>query len=86
MMGWERSLKVTLQTPSTENFPLELMGGQAEGLACADLVVRTPFGASGNYNSFSTVDSLLVNTVICHHKKFMYSQKKALLNCIKREQ
>ena len=28
-------------------FPLVLMGGQAEGLACADPVARTPIGASG---------------------------------------
>ena len=30
-------------------FPLVLMGGQAEGLACADPGARTPIGASGNY-------------------------------------
>ena len=29
-------------------FPLVLMGGRAEGLACADLGARTPIGASGN--------------------------------------
>ena len=28
-------------------FPLVSMGGQAEGLACADPVARTPVGASG---------------------------------------
>jgi hypothetical protein len=28
---------------------LVLMGGRAEGLACADPVARTPIGASGNY-------------------------------------
>ena len=28
-------------------FPLKLMGGQAEGLAYADLGVRTPIGVSG---------------------------------------
>jgi hypothetical protein len=27
-------------------FPLVFMGGQAEGLACADLVAKTPIGAS----------------------------------------
>ena len=26
------------------------MGGQAEGLACADPGARTPIGASGNFN------------------------------------
>ena len=30
-------------------FLLGLMGGQAEGLACADPGARTPIGASGNY-------------------------------------
>ena len=29
-------------------FPLVLMGGRAEGLACADTGARTPIGASGN--------------------------------------
>ena len=29
-------------------FPLLLMGGPVEGLACADLGARTPIGASGN--------------------------------------
>ena len=32
-----------------EKFPLALMGGRAEGLACADPGARTPIGASGNY-------------------------------------
>ena len=32
-----------------EKFPLVLMGGRAEGLACADLGARTPIGASGNF-------------------------------------
>ena len=31
-----------------EKFPLMSMGGRAEGLACADLGVRTPIGVSGN--------------------------------------
>ena len=30
-------------------FPLVLMGGQAEGLACADPEARTFIGASGNF-------------------------------------
>ena len=30
-------------------FPLVLMGGRAEGLACADLGARTPIGARGNF-------------------------------------
>jgi hypothetical protein len=29
-------------------FPLVLIGGRAEGLACSDPGVRTPIGASGN--------------------------------------
>ena len=30
------------------------MGGRAEGLACADPGARTPIGASGNYQNWST--------------------------------
>ena len=30
-------------------FPLMSMGGQAEGLACADPGARTPIGVSGNF-------------------------------------
>ena len=30
-------------------FPLVSMGGQAEGLTCADPGARTPIGASGNF-------------------------------------
>ncbi len=36
----------------TKKFLLVLMGGQAEGLACADPRARTPIGASGNIVSF----------------------------------
>ena len=32
--------------------PLMSMGGRAEGLACADLGVRTPISVSGNYDCF----------------------------------
>ena len=35
-------------------FPLMLMGGQAEGLVCADPGARTPIGVSGNYISYLT--------------------------------
>ena len=31
-------------------FQLVSMGGQAEGLTCADPEARTPIGASGNFN------------------------------------
>ena len=31
-----------------ENFPLMLMGGQAEGLACADPIAGTTIGVSRN--------------------------------------
>ena len=31
-------------------FPLVLMGGRADGLACADPGARTPIGASGNFS------------------------------------
>ena len=36
-----------------EKFLLVLMGGRAEGLACADPGARTPIGASGNMIVFS---------------------------------
>ena len=32
----------------TGKFLLVLIGGRAEGLACADLGAKTPIGASGN--------------------------------------
>jgi hypothetical protein len=32
-----------------EKCPLMSIGGQAEGLACADLGERTPIGVSGNW-------------------------------------
>ena len=35
-----------------EKFPLVSMGGRAEGPLCADLVARTPIGASGNFICF----------------------------------
>ena len=36
-----------------KQFPLVLMGGRAEGQACADPGPRTPISASGNlYNSY----------------------------------
>ena len=38
-------------------FPLVSMGGQAEGLACADPVARTPMGTSGTYYFLSCLDS-----------------------------
>ena len=34
-------------------FSLVLMGGQVEGLACADSGARTPIGASGNFDYFT---------------------------------
>jgi hypothetical protein len=40
-------------------FPLMLMGGRVEGLACADPGARTPIGASGNFGTF--LDGLLTN-------------------------
>ena len=33
-----------------DKFPLVLMGGRVEGLACADPGARTPIGASGNFH------------------------------------
>ena len=37
-------------------FQLVPMGGQAEGLAWADLGAMTPIGASGNFHYFSLLD------------------------------
>ena len=39
-----------------EKFPLVLMGGRAEGLACADPGARTPIGASGLYKAVASKD------------------------------
>ena len=39
-----------------EKFPLVSMGGRAKGLACADLVARTPIGASGNFLHSGDID------------------------------
>jgi hypothetical protein len=41
-------------------FPLVLMGGRAEGLACADPGARTPIGASGIIPLFSSLLTAVV--------------------------
>ena len=41
---------------------LMLMGGRAEGLACADPGARTPIGVSGNYIDFTVIFS---NHICC---------------------
>ena len=46
------------------NFPLISMGGQAEGLACADPGARTPIGASGNFNKLSKNDLLVSSSTM----------------------
>ena len=54
----------------TGNFPLVLIGGRAEGLACADPGARTPIGMSGNSVGFRVVASLILSVladgVDCH--------------------
>ena len=40
-------------------FPLTLMGGRAEGLACADPGARTPIGASGNFEKTEQMEDCL---------------------------
>ena len=40
-----------------EKFPLMSMGGQAEGLACADPGARTPIGVSGNLKNNASLFS-----------------------------
>ena len=47
-------------------FPLMYMGGQAEGLACADPGVRTPIGASGNYLLYLTFELHCILTADIH--------------------
>ena len=42
----------------TEKFLLISMGGQAEGLRCADLGARTPIGVSGNWSERSASAAL----------------------------
>ena len=37
-------------------FPLILMGGQAQGLACADPGARTPISVSGNLNYYVQIN------------------------------
>jgi hypothetical protein len=49
----------------TGKFPLVLMGGRAEGLACADPGARTPIGASGNFRQF--VDSSCLDLHFCQN-------------------
>ena len=44
-------------------FPLVLMGGRAEGLACAELGARTPIGASGNLINVNILKYL--NFLLC---------------------
>ena len=50
-------------------FLLMLMGGQGEGLACADPGARTPIGASGNFTSYSQTCflSLPAPSFLIHH-------------------
>ena len=49
-----------------EKFLLVLMGGRAEGLACADTGARTPIGASGNCNNFHVREPVPANFVYTH--------------------
>ena len=41
-------------------FPLVLMGGPAEGLACADPGARTPIGASGIFYTFHVAKNAVI--------------------------
>ena len=42
----------------TGKFPLMLMGGQVDGLACADLGARTPIGMSGKLTTGCPIQNL----------------------------
>ena len=53
-------------------FPLVLMGGLAEGLACADPGARTPIGASGIVNSFY-IQAATACTVELYYQIFYHS-------------
>ena len=44
-------------------FPLMLMGGRAEGLACADSGARTPIGVSGNFPYLPHISSSCISPV-----------------------
>jgi hypothetical protein len=48
-------------------FPLTSMGGQAEGLACADPGARTPIGVSGNFPILLKRISLYSPNQICYY-------------------
>ena len=45
--GWGEMFEGDSADTCAGKFPLVLMGGQAEGLGCADPGARTPIGASG---------------------------------------
>ena len=45
-----------------DKFPLVLMGGRVEGLACTDPGARTPIGASGNYKTFCRITNMINTT------------------------
>ena len=46
---WTQRKEAKALDTCADKFPLVSIGGWAEGLACADLGVRTPIGASGNF-------------------------------------
>ena len=56
-------------------FPLVLMGGQTEGLACADPGARTPIGASG---IFLRIFSFFLGTtvIVVGFQIFAWAPKK----------
>ena len=53
-------------------FPLVSMGGQAEGLACADPGARTPLGASGKCGC--STPSLLLGRIYCSFSLSNFAQ------------
>ena len=57
------------QDTCDEKCQLMSMGGQAEGLACADPGVRTPIGMSGNYIGYSLfqLGSNLISNDFCQY-------------------
>ena len=61
-------------------FPLVLMEGRAEGLACTDLGSRTPIGASGNFKELR-FQILLSQTLDPGHYLSFRISAKVVCNC-----
>ena len=67
-------------------FSLLSVGGQAEGLACADPGARTPIGASGNLSFIITFVDMVITfvTLLVHFSIFIKNPHYCILvtSCI----